>query len=60
MVLIKRRGNVWNTKKQFAKALVNSLHAGLSLEEIMALIETPKQDEFGDRDISMFYARKTI
>ncbi|ABS21929.1 arginine--tRNA ligase [Bacillus cytotoxicus] len=45
-------------KKQFAKALVNSLHAGLSLEEIMALIETPKQDEFGDAAFPCFTLAK--
>ncbi|WP_242144766.1 MULTISPECIES: arginine--tRNA ligase [unclassified Bacillus cereus group] len=45
-------------KKQFAKALVNSLHDGLSLEEITALIETPKQDELGDAAFPCFTLAK--
>ncbi|ENQ3107762.1 arginine--tRNA ligase [Bacillus cereus] len=45
-------------KMKFAKHVFDVLEPGLSLEQIAALIETPKQDEFGDAAFPCFTLAK--
>ncbi|MDC2867033.1 arginine--tRNA ligase [Bacillus sp. BP-3] len=45
-------------KMKFAQHVFDVLEPGLSLEQIVALVETPKQDEFGDAAFPCFTLAK--
>ena len=47
-------------KKQFAESLSNIFTNELTQKQILDLIETPKQDEFGDVAFPCFHLRSNI
>ncbi len=47
-------------KTQFAESLSNIFTNELTQQQILDLIETPKQDEFGDAAFPCFHLRSNI
>lgn len=56
--MIKKGGRIMEYKMKFAKHVFDVLEPSLSLQQITDLMETPKQDEFGDAAFPCFTLAK--